>query len=325
MNHTKLVEKERELIQKWLEVGVSQSECARRLGRSRSTVSREIRRNSSHGYYVAVSAQVKANNRRRRAWEAKHPLKNKKVYSYVIEHLRRGWSPEQIAGRLRLIYSDPSWHISHEAIYQFIYHKNQKHRRWWEYLRRKQKRRRHKRRKTARSRIPDRVSIHERPIGADNREPGHWEGDSIVGLGHRNGLHTTYERSSGNVGIEYMPDLTAKSSELAQIKTYEPLPEEITKTVTLDNGSEHYNHKRVEQAIGIKAYFADPYSPWQRGGNENINLWIRYYFPKGTDFSKVSYEEIKAVEWELNNRPRKRLGFLTPLEVFSKNLELLQS
>lgn len=327
MNHTKIAEKERDLIQQWLDGGQTQAECARRLGRHRSTISREVSNNSSNGYYVAVSAQVKASGRKARAWKVKHSLKSEKVFRYVIQHLIRGWSPEQIAGRLKYLYpEDKSWHISYEAIYVFIYHKRQKHRTWWEYLRRKQKRRRPKGRKTARCRVPDRISIHKRPKEIEAREIlGHWEGDSIVGKGKHNGLHTSYERVSSLIRFEYMPDMTAQSSEKAQIALYSRLPKETLKTVTLDNGTEHYNHKQVEKEVGIKAYFADPYSSWQRGGNENANMWIRYYFPKGTNFSTVSKEDLRAVERELNNRPRKRLGFRTPIEVFAQHLLMLRS
>lgn len=328
MDHTKLNEKERELLQRWLEEGKTQIECAHRLGRNRSTVSREISRNSSNGVYISVSAQVRANKRKHKAWKVKHSLKNRKVFRYVIQHLIRGWSPEQIAGRLKYVLypNDKSWHISHEAIYQYIYHKRQKHRRWWEYLRRKQKRRRPKGRKTARSKVPARISIHRRPEEVEDREEmGHWEGDSIVGKGKQNGLHTSYERVSSLIRFEYMPDMTANSSANAQVRLYRRIPKAVLKTVTLDNGTEHYNHKSVENKVGIKAYFADPYSSWQRGGNENANMWIRYYFPKGTDFSTVSKEELRAVEWELNSRPRKRLGFLTPFEVFTRELHLLRS
>lgn len=324
-NHTKIGLKERELIQRWKADGLSNAECARRLGRPKCTIGRELRRNQSpSGVYVAVSAQVKADQRKNKAWKAKYPLKNAKVFKYTIKQLMRGWSPEQIAGRLREVEhpDDKSWHICHETIYQYIYHPSKKHRKLWEYLRRGQKKRRKRGcRKVHRSRIPDRVSIHKRPTKVDERmEFGHWEGDSIVGKGKRNGLHTSYERVSSVTKMGYMEEMTALESARAQKEIYREMPEGACRTVTLDNGSEHALHKQVEKTVGIQTYFADPYSSWQRGGNENANLWIRYYFPKGTDFSKMSREEIADVEWELNNRPRKRLGFLFPQEVFDRHL-----
>jgi len=280
-------------------------------------------------------------------------LKNKKVYSYVIEHLKEGWSPEQIAGRLRFVDhpDDSSWHICMETIYQFIYKKKtdqtragiqqqsilnkklvgkentvitvtDKDRPLWEYLRRKQVRRRKRSgRKSQRVRIPDRVSIHDRPAVVAKREQfGHWEGDSIVGLAHTSGLHTEYERVSSMTRAEKVDRLTAQEAVRASKKIFAPLPEHARLSTTLDNGSENTNHMEVKETLGIQAYFADPYSSWQRGGNENCNLWIRYYFPKGTDFSTITDEELRDVEWELNNRPRKRLNFKKPQEVFAEYL-----
>jgi len=280
-------------------------------------------------------------------------LKNKKVYSYVIEHLKEGWSPEQIAGRLRFVDhpDDSSWHICMETIYQFIYKKKtdqtragiqqqsilnkklvgkentvitvtDKDRPLWEYLRRKQVRRRKRSgRKSQRVRIPDRVSIHNRPaVIAKRKQFGHWEGDSIVGLAHASGLHTEYERVSSMTRAEKVERLTAQEAVRASKKIFAPLPEHARLSTTLDNGSENTNHMEVKETLGIQAYFADPYSSWQRGGNENCNLWIRYYFPKGTDFSTITDEELRDVEWELNNRPRKRLNFKKPQEVFAEYL-----
>ena len=188
----------------------------------------------------------------------------------------------------------------------------------WEYLRRKQmKRRKRSGRKVHRSHIPDRVSIHKRPKAVAKRKQfGHWEGDSIVGKGHTSGLHTEYERVSSMIRFERMDRITAEEAVNAAKKIFTPLPEKARRTTTLDNGKEHTRHTE----FGIQAYFADPYSSYQRGGNENGNLWIRYYFPKRTDFGSISDEELKDVEWELNNRPRKRLNFKTPQEVFDFHL-----
>ena len=188
----------------------------------------------------------------------------------------------------------------------------------YEFLRRKQKKRRKKGgRKVQRVRIPDRVSIHARPkIVAKRKQFGHWEGDSIVGKGHTSGLHTEYERVASMIRFEYLVRITADEAVLAAQKIFSVLPSHARRTTTLDNGSEHVKHSE----FGIQAYFADPYSSWQRGGNENANGMIRCYFPKGTDFSTITDEELRDVEWELNNRPRKRLNFKTPQEVFTECL-----
>lgn len=336
-----------------MQEGIAKKEIARRLGRPILTIRRELKRNKTRVavgdndwqmLYDPLHAQHVAEERKQNAWLAKEPLKNKKIYSYVLEKLTDGWSPEQIAGRLREVDhpTDPTWHICHETIYAFIYKEKTdetkqgiKHRSifdkrlagkdkttitvtdhqkpLYEYLRRKQKRRREiGGRKVQRVRIPDRVSIHDRPKSVARRKQfGHWEGDSIVGDKHTSGLHTEYERISSFTRVEKVERLTADEAVRASKKIFSPLPEKARRTTTLDNGSENTKHTEVKEACGIQAYFADPYSSYQRGGNENCNLWIRYYFPKGTDFSTITEEEIQDVEWEVNNRPRKRLNFKT--------------
>lgn len=357
--HKKLTQTDRELLSQWLKGGVSKKECARRLGRDIKTIRRELKRNCyrvniGDNYwekiYEPVHAHTVSEERKRNAWNAREPLKNKKIYRYVLKKLRKGWSPEQIAGRLKQVdhKDDPTWHICHETIYAFIYkektdatkeglHKSSildkrlKNRQkrlitvtdkmpLYEYLRRKQiKRRIRSGRKVHRARIPDRISIHDRPKEIETRiQFGHWEGDSIVGLGHRNGLHTEYERVCSLTRFERLNRITAGETAHAARKIFSPLPPYAKRSTTLDNGSENTLHK----SFGIQAYFADPYSAWQRGGNENCNMWIRYYFPKGTDFSKITDEELRDVEWELNNRPRKRLNYRTPQEVFTEYLKM---
>ena len=333
---------------------MSKKECARRLSRDIRTIQRELLRNKTRVQvgkdweviYEPLHAQQMAEKRKQNAFNTKQPLKNENIYSYVLEHLREGWSPEQISGRLREHdhKEEHDWHICHETIYQFIYKrktdvtkkglhqkgildKNQRSKEkllitvtqyntpLWEYLRRKQKRRRKKGgRKVQRVRIPDRISIHDRPAVITMRKQfGHWEGDSIVGFHHTSGLHTEYERVSSFTRLEKMVRITAEQAALAAQRIFGVLPAHARRSTTLDNGSEHTNHKE----FGLQAYFADPYSSWQRGGNENSNLWTRYYFPKKTDFDTITDIELKDVEWELNNRPRKRLNFKTPQEVFT--------
>lgn len=322
--YRKLTKSERILIAQWKEKNWSNKKIARFLGRAKSTIGREIERNSFKGIiYEPLHAQTKAEERKKKAWGAKQPLKNAQIYSYVWEKLRTGWSPEAITGRLRIDHlENKNWWICSETIYRFIYRPANKSKKLWEYLRRKQARRRERLgRKAHRIRIPDRVSIHLRPAEIELKEQiGHWEGDTLVGKARKNGLHSAYERFSSLIRIEKMSSLKSKESIRAQIKIYQPLPDLARKSVTLDNGSEHVDHLKLKRRLGMNTYFADPYSAWQRGGNENANLWIRYYFPKGTDFSKISDEDVKDVEWELNNRPRKRLGFKTPMEVFTEQL-----
>ena len=328
MKHTKLTLPERKLIAAWIKEGISKRECAKRLDRNHSTVIRELKRNPfKKGIYEPLHAQVKADKRKKNAWEkGKHPLKNKDIFKYVIKKLRKGWSPEMISGRLREVdhKDDTHWQICAESIYAFIYsdHPKAKDLALWEYLRRKQKKRKKQTgRSVHRLKIPDRVSIHNRPKAIDERsEFGHWEGDTVVGRGRNHGIHTEYERVSSFTRFEKMSDLTSLSSFLAQKRIFENLPPNARKSTTLDNGHEHVRHKQLKEDIGVDTYFADPYSSWQRGGNENANLWIRYYFPKGTNFNTIPDEDLRDVEYELNTRPRKRLNYQTPLEVFASLL-----
>lgn len=326
MRHKKITATERGLIERWKSEGLSNKKIAERLGRDVSTIGREISRNKDGVTYLAECADRKAKKRQKNAWRAKHPLKNKDVFAYVIEHLRMGWSPDVIAGRLRREYEkDSYWRICKETIYAFVFSGKYKHDDLRMYLRRRQKRRVKQGRKVQRERIPERVSIHSRPKEVERRNVlGHWEGDTVVSKAHRGGIHTTYERVSSLVLAAKMDDLTAEASIRAQLRIYKSLPKEVCKTVTLDNGSEHVLHTRLKH-LNIKTYFADPYSSWQRGGNENANLWLRYYFPKGTDFNQVSEQELADVVSELNNRPRRRLQYATPLEVFHSLLKGLQS
>lgn len=321
--HSKLTALEREQIAIWLSQKISRREIARKLGRSDSTIRDEIKRNRFGSYYVAVHAQAKSEQRVVQA-RARHPLKNASVYSYVLKKLRCGWSPEQISGRLKLKKPDnPYWHIHYETIYRFIYADENKEKALWEYLPRKQKKRRKKYgRKTQKVRIPDRVSIHDRPSEIETREIfGHWEGDSVESKAHKGGMHTEVERRTGFTMAELISTLQAEETANKASQMFRDLPEQAKKSTTLDNGKEFVQHKK----IGIPTYFADPYSSWQRGTNENTNGLIRRYLPKKTDFNKVTQSELNDIIWEINNRPRKRLGFYTPQEMFEKELQIISA
>lgn len=321
--HNKLTAFEREKISIWLSKSVSRREIARRLNRSDSTIRDEIKRNSFGEYYVAVHAQARAEKRVVRA-RRRHPLKNKSVYKYVFKKLRSGWSPEQISGRLKLRKPDnPYWHIHHETIYRFIYAKKNKHKALWEYLPRKQKRRRKKHgRKAQRSRIPDRVSIHDRPSEVENREVfGHWEGDSIESKNHRGGIHTEVERKTRFMMAMFVKDLTAGETANKASQMFRNLPKQAKKSTTLDNGKEFTKHKQ----FNISTFFADPYASWQRATNENSNGLIRRYLPKKTDFSKYHQWELDDMIKEINNRPKKCLGFRTPQEAFDEELKSISA
>jgi len=317
--HKKIQPDERDKISIWLAQDISIREIGRRLGRSPGSISDEIKRNSFKGHYVAIHAQSKANNRAKES-RKRHPLKNSSVYSYVMKKLRSGWSPEQISGRLALKKPDnPHWQIHHETIYRYIYDPENKAKELWEYLPRKQKRRKKKYgRKTHRSRIPDRISIHQRPESVENRQEfGHWEGDSIESKNHKGGIHTEVERKTRFMIASFVKDLTAGETTNKASQMFRGLPKQAKKSTTLDNGKEFVKHK----GFGIPTYFCDPYSSWQRGTNENSNGLIRRYLPKKTDFSKFEQWELNDMITEINNRPRKCLGYYKPREAFERELQ----
>lgn len=229
--HSKLTAVKRENIAIWLSQAISKREIGRRLKRTDSTIRDEIRRNRFGDHYVAVHAQAKT-ARRMVVARVRHPLKNKSVYSYVLKKLRSGWSPEQIAGRLKLKKpKNAHWHIHHETIYRFIYAEENRQKVWWEYLPRKQKKRRKKYgRKVHRCRIPGRVSIHERPAEVESRQVfGHWEGDSIVGKAHKAGIHTEVERKTRFMMAAFVSTLTAEETAQAASQMYDYLPLKLKK------------------------------------------------------------------------------------------------
>lgn len=252
----------------------------------------------------------------------RHPLKNKEVFAWTIKRIVRGWSPEQISGRMKLVSpNDFKMRITPETIYSFVYSDKFKHRKFWEYFPRGHKKRRQKGgRKVFSASIPNRISIHDRPeIVSQNIEFGHFEGDSVVGRNHKSGVHTEVERLSRMYFTQKVETISSQDTLKAQITMFSKLPKSVVKSVTLDNGIENHLHFKLNE-FGIKTYFADPYSSWQRGSNEYHNGLLRRYFPKKTDFTKITQDEIDDCLWEINNRPRKCLGYFTPFEVFFAKL-----
>lgn len=310
------------MIALWRGGGVSSKEIARKLGRDVSSVGREIKRNSFGGkYYVSIHAQAKSSKRKSLAGR-RHPLKDREVFKWVVARLIKGWSPEQISGRIKLVFRDNlRMRICPETIYAFIYSEEYKHRKFWEYLPWKRKVRRKKYgRKVHRGRIPDRVSVHERPGIVETREEfGHWEGDTIEGKGKKDGVHTEVERKSRFVYAIKIGRIDSTCAIQAQERIFSPLPAHARKTVTLDNGRENHLHIQLKE-LGINTFFCDPYSSWQRGTNEYHNGLIRRYLPKKTDFSGLTQEELDDIVLEINTRPRKCLGYHTPYEVFLREL-----
>lgn len=322
---------EREKIQEMFWQKSSIRTIAKTLHRNSSSVSGEIGRTGG----LRVSYRPRCAHERalasRKNRGRKLRLKNGFVRRYVVAKLKNGLSPEQIAGRLHLEYPNES--ISHEAVYQWIY--SMVHRSGCgdirphypdlrKYLKRRHKRRGQKGMRTVKRVLrPNGISIDERPKEVARRKTvGHWESDSMVSRQNKVGLNTIVERKTGLVFISKIKDITAETTRKIITRRLAVLPSEARRTITSDNGSENACVDSMETELDLSWYFAHPYHSWERGTNENTNGLIRWYFPKRTDFATISDETIKVVENSLNNRPRKRLGWRTPLEAFTQ--EVLQ-
>ena len=315
--YTQLSYKERYRIELSVQANHTQKDIALILGRSESTISREINRNGNddNGYF-ADNAHVLALERCNRILQDKFTLKAKSI---IEDELQIGSSPEQISSILR----KENIFISHELIYQYI-DKNRKSggtlfrllpRRGEKYKRRNIK---NSRRvwKTAVKRNP----ISERsPIVSDKTEIGHFEGDTVESRNHKGGIATFVDIKSKLVIIRKVSNKSSLEMKNTVINAFENSCG-MLKTLTLDNGTEFALHDEISKTLKTKVYFANPYSPWERGLNENTNGLIRRFYPKGTDFSKVTTDEILRVQNILNNRPRKTLGYKTPKEVFITGL-----
>lgn len=301
---------------------------AQNLGRSHSSVVREINKNlpKEHRRYTPRLAHERALKQRKSRGRTER-LKNGTVRQYVVNGLKSGLSPEQLAGCSA---KKIGISISHEAIYQYIYAQVYTDDHGYvkpgkedlrPYLKRRHKRRAKKgMRKGQRVFRPKAPSIEQRPKVVDKKVRfGDWEGDTIESKGKQTGLNSLLERKSGFVLLSFLPDRTAATTAQIMTQRLNALPKRLKKTLTTDNGSEMQYWQEVEQATGIQVYFAHPYASWERGANENVNGLVRWYFPKGTDFAAVSEQEIRQVEYALNTRPRKRLRWKTPLEVLARS------
>jgi len=322
---------ERYEIARLAEAGLGMRAIGRALSRDPGTISRELARNRNPrtGRYEPERAHTLAHERQRRPKPRKLVV-NQRLREWVQERLAVQDSPEQIAGRLRREFPDePGMRISHEAIYQAIYlhaagQLRREVRRHLRTGRTVRKPRNTRTPQTGRGHIPDAVSIACRPAEvADRLVPGHHEGDLILGgTGTGSAIGTVVERSTGFLTLVHLPDGHGAAQVAAAIaEQVSQLPECFRKTLTWDRGKEMAQHQRLAAATGLKIYFADPYSPWQRGTNENTNGLLRQYFPKGSDLSVHGPDELRRVQNILNNRPRKRLDFRTPNEVMTSLIE----
>jgi len=305
--------------------GLSIGAMSRRLQRSKSTISRELRRNRGPTYcsYGAGSAQRRAHWRKKLA--ARRPrLKNQRIRTYVRAKLHLGWSPEQIDGRLPTKY--PGLHISHEAIYQYIYQPNvRKQENLVPYLPRAHRRRQEKgHRHTHRDpHIPERISIWQRPAHILKRaQLGHWENDTVTSRKSLAVLNVIVERKTRFTKITKLKRRTARNTRCAITKILSHYPAMVRRTITYDNGKENVEHRQTNAALGTKSFFCEPFHSWEKGTVENTVGLVRRTFPKKTDFDLVTTAEVKRLERRLNNRPRKSLHFKTPKEVFKQTVAL---
>jgi IS30 family transposase len=313
-----LSQEEREIIANLLSEGSSLGDIAKAVGRNKGTISRELKRNCppERRRYVPCRAHARACERKTNA-NTHERLKNALVRQYVKDGLAEGWSPEQISGRIQI--DHPGQSIHHEAIYQYVYHpQNPDRLEMIQLLRRAHRKRRNKSigRKVRKTTIPNRIPIEDRPKSVESRRhAGHWEGDSLISRKSKVALNTLVERKSRLVLITKLSRKSADETNRAVIDRLKKLPAKGRQTLTLDNGTENAKHEQLSAKLGIKCYFARPYASWERGSNENANGLIRWYLPKGTDFRTITPEQIAQVEYLLNSRPRKCLGYRTPLEV----------
>jgi IS30 family transposase len=302
------------------------STIADRLGRSVSTVSREVAANGGREDYRAWAGQRRAQERARRPKSSKLSSCSK-LRDQVEEWLGEWWSPDEIAQRLRQDFpDDPMMWVSHETIYKtlFVQGRGELRRELARCLRSGRATRRPQSKVETRGQIPSMVMISERPAEIEDRAvPGHWEGDLIIGANNKSAVGTLVERSTRYVLLLHLEGgYTAEKVNKAMAKAMGTLPAELARSVTWDQGTEMKKHVAFTIATGIKVFFCEPHSPWQRGSNENTNGLLRQYMPKGTDLSKLSAKDLAGFQRSLNNRPRKTLGYMKPSEKLAELLAL---
>ena len=321
-SHLSLSLSEREDISRSLATGSSMRMIAKQLGRSPSTISREINRNGGYDCYRAANAEQAAWDRALRPKFCKL-AGNKQLTRLVVKKLQSQWSPQQVAGWLKREHPDnEAYHVSHETIYKSLYIQSRGvlKKELLKALRSKRIMRRARNsslKKQGLGKITNAVSISERPASVEDRAvPGHWEGDLIAGT-NNSFIATLVERHSRYVMLAKVKNKDSESVISALIKQSKKLPVELYKSLTWDRGTEMARHQEFTLATNIDVYFCDPKSPWQRGSNENTNRLLRQYFPKGTDLALHSQAKLNAVARQLNERPRKTLEYETPAERFN--------
>jgi len=312
MNYTQLAREQRYQIKVLMKAGHNQSRIAVLIGCHKSTISRELRRNCGQKGYRPYQADELAYDRQCEAYRSRISWE---TWQQVERLLRQDWSPEQIAGRLKL---EKRPTVSHESIYLYVYTEKRRGGTLHQHLRSQKKQRKRYGGHIRRGQIPNRTSIDKRPkIVANKGRFGDWEADSIIGARHKGGILSAVERKAKLTRLRKLQSKAAAEMRYTSVELLGPLAAKVH-TITLDNGKEFCEHEEIAKQLQARIYFAHPYASWERGLNENTNGLVRQYFPKKYDFSKITDEELQRVEDLLNNRPRKTLGYRTPNEVFFK-------
>lgn len=321
-NHLSLEEREKLYALKLQ--GISLRDISILLERSHTTLGRELKRNAKYGtQYIPCKAHQKAIKRGKdQRYQA--PLKNPLIFLYVREHLRLQWSPETIEGRLPIDF--PGYSITDETIYQYIYKSKNKKRKLWKYLTVKRKKRMKKEGRKIRrdSKIPNAVSIDKRPKSINKRKTvGHWESDNMEGVKtDKQSVSVTVERALRLTHLTKVAVKKASSKTSAVTYRLGVYPKKLRKTITVDNGSENTNHQDLKIQLGTNVYFCHAYHSWEKPTVENTIGRLRRYIPKGVSIDVITEEQIQQIEQQMNNTPRKCLGFLTPYE---RKQELLKA
>ncbi len=318
MNYKQLIDSQRYQIEAYLKANYSITQIAKELGVHKSTISRELKRNSKKRSYHAKHAQTISDERRKEAY--KHSVFDLNMKRYIDDKLiNHQWSPEQIKGRCDY---EGITMVSVERIYQYIYENQAQNGTLYLHLRTARRHRKKRlNRKHQRGQIPNRVMINKRPEIVNTKQRfGDWEVDTIIGKNHKTAILTATERKSQFELMVKTNGTKAASITKQMINLLVPF-KAFVKTITSDNGKEFTNHQIIAEKLQTDFYFADPYSPWQRGLNEYNNKLIRQYLPKKTDFNLISNKTINMIISKLNNRPRKLLGYKTPNEVFLANFK----
>lgn len=329
-SYRRLSYEEREEISRCLASGMKICKISRLLERHKSTISREVRKGSCNRYtYRAGKAHKRAKrNASRRKQDKRKLYGNKRLARLVKKYLKEKWSPEQIAEKLKIEYpTDMTMRISPDSIYMYVYvmPKGVLKEELLRALRHKHRRRhkRHSERAVTIKDMEDMIGIDERPKEVETRTiPGHWEGDLMVGKNRQSAIGTLVERKTRLLKIVRLKNKTAKEVKTKFARELKKVPEKLRLSMTYDQGREMAEHKALSKAVKMTVYFAHKASPWERGTNENTNGLLRQYFPKGTDFNKVSLRELKLAERQMNDRPRKTLGWKSPKEAYFESVAL---